>query len=780
MIDATPTKDHSFAVQWSAPFVRYDNFFSNRPDATPVDLAALLTTHPEALCAARTCAGKHCKFKMSRGSWSPVTLKPGTTRNNDNVVSVNYFVADLDHMTEASLESVLKSIEGYAAILYSTHNHTPPDDGSYRLVMPLSRASRPFEWARVRRGIVEAFALPIDPATKDLSRIYALPDSRAGGAPPESARLEGLSVDVEEALQVAGGAPVSSVLTPTSPVSAEPVTYDLGVLRGKLAEVRRSKANGDDRAKEHAKILGCILDGESVAPAGARDATLLRACGLLAYWLPAGTPFDVVLEILRPSLLAMDTRQEGIEHWIEEVRDMYARQCVSRQEADAVRIETNEKFNAALRAVAGKPLRAAVDLLDGWETLLIQGKGGPKACEHNTDLILACDPEVRDTLRWNEVTKSLEIRGGPFSGVSISSLDGKVAGWLQREKQLMAGEGLVGRALLRVARENAYDPIAEYLGEVAWDGALRLDDFFVRYMGAADTPYVRAVSRRWLISLVARGLRPGSKVDTVLILEGPQGVGKSTALEALVGSAWFLDTALQLGDKDTMQAIAGAWLVELGELASMRRAETEKVKQFITSKVDKFRAPYGRVTEESPRRCVLVGTCNPGEGGYLTDLTGNRRYWPIEVGEIDVEGVRRDRDSILAEAVAAFRAGERWHLNTEETHAAAAAVEERLVESTISEAIERWWYDMAPAKRPERFEMLDVIELIPRLQDGRDDQRVRVEAGFALKRMGFARKGTKREYHAPPHLMEAPQRVTTARQMTNAVIGPLKEKARPS
>ncbi len=129
MIDAPPNKSISIIAQWSAPFVRYDNFFSNRPDATPADLATLLTTHPEPLCEARGCAGKECQFKKSRGSWSPVTLVEGGKRKNENVVSVNYFVADLDHMTESSLEAVLASIEGYAAIIYSTHNHAPPDDG---------------------------------------------------------------------------------------------------------------------------------------------------------------------------------------------------------------------------------------------------------------------------------------------------------------------------------------------------------------------------------------------------------------------------------------------------------------------------------------------------------------------------------------------------------------------------------------------------------------------------------------------------------------------------
>lgn len=760
---------------WSAPFVRYDNFFSNRPDRTPVDLFELLTTHPEPICDAASCTGKECQFKKSRGSWSPVTLKDNSTRANANVVSINYFVADLDYVTNDVLASILKSIDGYAAILYSTHNHAPPDNGSYRLVMPLSRSVEPADWPDVRRGVIEAFGLPADPATKDLSRLYALPDARNGIAPDARAR-EGSPLEVDEALQIARGA---TARPPSLPVPPEPpTTYDLAELRARLSEVRRSKASGDERAKEHADILGSILDGQPIAEPGARDATLLKAAGLLAYWLPAGIPFEVVLEILRPGLEAMDTQPEGLGHWIEEVRDMFARQAAGRAVADAKRAEEDEKFASALRAVAGKPIRAAAELdteayPEGWETLLIQGKGGPKACEHNLDLILACAPEVRDTIRWNEVTKRIEIRGGPFAGSPASSLDGKVAGWLQSEKQIMAGETLVGRSLLRVARENAYDPIAEYLGEIAWDGVGRLDTFLEAYLGVETSPYARAVSRRWLISLVARALRPGCKVDTVLILEGPQGAFKSSALEALVGSAWFLDTALELGEKDTMQAIASAWIVELGELASLRKTEVDKVKQFITSKVDKFRPPYGRVTEESPRRCVLVGTCNPEEGGYLTDRTGNRRYWPVTVGTIDLKGIERDRDNILAEAVAAFRAGERWHLTPEEHVLATEHADERLVESTVEEAISRWWYGEVPARRPATFVLLDAIETALHIPVDRVSHRLRSEVGFALRRLGFIRKGREREYHAPRALLEAAQKIPASRVQ---FVGPNKPK----
>ena len=245
---------------------------------------------------------------------------------------------------------------------------------------------------------------------------------------------------------------------------------------------------------------------------------------------------------------------------------------------------------------------------------------------------------------------------------------------------------MAGRALLQVARENPRDPVAEYLGELAWDGEPRAEALLETHLGAVGEPtYLRAVSRRWLVSLVARALRPGCKVDTVLGLEGPQGVGKSSAFEALVGTENFLDTALELGEKDTMQAVASAWLVELGELASLRGAEVGRVNQFVTSKVDRYRPPYGRVTVESPRRCVFVGTTN--DDSYLRDRTGNRRFWPARVERPLPDLVVRDRDQVLAEAVAAFRAGDAWWLDSPTAALAASEAEGRLEDSAVEQAV---------------------------------------------------------------------------------------------
>ncbi len=781
---------------WSRPVVLYDGFADNDPK-TPAfddeDLVAMLTTHADPQCDVTTCAGRSCAAKKLALSWSPASYVEGTTRDNDNVTSINYAVFDLDHVPAGALAELEASIGEYEHVVHSTHGHDlgdptadPPRaaDECYRLIFPLSRPVLPGEWAAVYDVVVAALGLPAVDRRVDLARLYACPTARVGVA-PFAAHRRGAPLDVDDALRAAGVKPAKRDLVERVASPAEPVS--LSAMRSRLSDARRAKAQGDDRARTQAAIIGRILDGSPLARVGERDDTILRACGLLAYWLPAGSPWEVAAELLRPSVVAMlevDPDERGVDYMLEVARLKYERQAESRAAADAVAEASRQRTKAALDKVANRPLREVAEELDetpgaDWTDLLIEvGKAGPKVCEHNAQVILSCAPDLRGTVTWNDLAKRVEFRGGPLAGVSPNSVDVAAAAYLQKTYSFYGNAALVGRALLQVARENPRDPIQEYLGELAWDGEARLDTFLEVYMGVdVSTPelleYVRGVSRKWLISLVARALRPGCKVDTVLILEGDQGAGKSSGLEALVGSEWFLDTALEIGDKDTMQAIASAWLVELGELASLRRAETNRTRQFVTSKVDKFRAPYGKVTEESPRRCILVGTTNPEGSGYLTDRTGNRRYWPVTVGLILVDLITRDRDQLLAEAVAAFRAGEKWWFKREEATMVAAQTEQRLTESTYEEAIERWWYGESPARRPPRFTLTDVAEMALKLSVDRVDHRTRVEIGHALRRLGFPRRGERRTYEASPEMLDAPQRVSAARASQQATLSAL-------
>lgn len=241
--------------------------------------------------------------------------------------------------------------------------------------------------------------------------------------------------------------------------------------------------------------------------------------------------------------------------------------------------------------------------------------------------------------------------------------------WLEREVELSIDPGTLFRAFNVVAESQPVHQIQRYLNDLTWDGTPRAEDWLVRYAGAPDNDYTRAVGRWWLVSAVARAYRPGCKADHCLILEGPQGVGKSSLFKALTGS-FFFDSPLDLSNKDSFMALRGQWVIEFQELADLNRHDEAKVKHYITTATDQFRPPYGRTFVQSPRSCVFAGTVNKTE--YLRDETGARRFWPVRAGVIDVGGIARDRDQLWAEAVHLFNAGERWHPATDAERALCA------------------------------------------------------------------------------------------------------------
>jgi predicted P-loop ATPase len=218
-----------------------------------------------------------------------------------------------------------------------------------------------------------------------------------------------------------------------------------------------------------------------------------------------------------------------------------------------------------------------------------------------------------------------------------------------------------------------------------------LDTWLIYYLGAKDSDYVRAVGKRWLISLIARLYEPGCKADHVLMLEGPQGKRKSTALSLLVSDDYFTDHVSDLGSKDCMLEMAGKWLIELSEIENYLHdvRSRNRFKAFITSQIDYFREPYQRRPVAHLRHCILAATTNSTK--TLTDPTGTRRIWPVECGEIKIDELKRIVDPLLAEARDCYRNGDKWYLETEELEALAAAEqEERYEPGHWDDAIMEW------------------------------------------------------------------------------------------
>lgn len=245
-------------------------------------------------------------------------------------------------------------------------------------------------------------------------------------------------------------------------------------------------------------------------------------------------------------------------------------------------------------------------------------------------------------------------------------------------------DAMIDQTLREIADANRYHPVRIWLKALKWDGKPRIGTWLKDHAGAEGPEgYLEAVSRKMLVAMVKRVFEPGCKFDYVVILEGLQGIGKSTLLRKLTGEAWFSDANLQIGDKDAVLTMQSKWLIELGELSSMRKAETDQLKAFITQTTDRIRAPYGKRVEEFPRQCIFVGSTNNDE--YLPDLTGNRRFWPVKVHGIEFDGISAVREQLFAEAVQAYEWGEPLYLDAEqEMEATLEQAKRRQVDEWIS------------------------------------------------------------------------------------------------
>ncbi|MEP5194094.1 MAG: virulence-associated E family protein [Roseobacter sp.] len=219
------------------------------------------------------------------------------------------------------------------------------------------------------------------------------------------------------------------------------------------------------------------------------------------------------------------------------------------------------------------------------------------------------------------------------------------------------------------------NPPREFLQSLRWDGIERLPSWLQTFVGAEESDYVTEVGLRFFVSLVARVLRPGCKSDECMVLEGGQGVGKSSLLRAIVGDEYFGDALPDIRTKDASIYIRGRWVVELSELSVLRRADFESVKSFISRQEELYRAPYARNAKSEPRMNVFAGTTNRSD--YLGDPTGSRRFLPITVSRIDLPGICLAREQLFAEAVAAFNSGDQWWVKKELLENAALVQSER-------------------------------------------------------------------------------------------------------
>lgn len=388
-----------------------------------------------------------------------------------------------------------------------------------------------------------------------------------------------------------------------------------------------------------------------------------------------------------------------------------------------------------------------------WEAELVWGDTGLKSMVHNVMLVLENHAAWKGVLALDQFSKKVvKRRPPPYGGEAGEMGDAdeiELAAWFGRKDAYkMAVSTMAAReAAIAVARRHAFHPIRDWLDSLKWDGVERIPTFFSDFCGTANTPLESGFARNFFIQAVARVRRPGCKADLMLVLEGEQGAMKSTLVNTLFGDEYFADLGTPPSDKDFYVIIQGSWGVEIGELSSFAKAENSHIKRAVSSRVDRFRSPYGRNAENYPRQCVFVGTVNNSD--WQRDETGGRRYMPLWVRDVNIEAVRQLRDQLWAEADARFQRGESWHILPE---GSVEQQEMRYVEDVWAESVYRWLEGIGHKDRynahagyqecrpVDRTTASDILTYALDVERKKQDKALQTRVGNLMRRLGWGRE----------------------------------------
>lgn len=604
----------------------------------------------------------------------------GGIRKNANVMYRTVATLDIDYGTVNVWDDFTMAF-GFAAMIYSTHKHSSKTP-RYRLVFPLSRQVSPAEYEPLCRKIAAEIGIDLfDDTTYELPRLFYWP-STSKDADFVFDYQDGPACDVDAIL---------SQYVDYKDVSAWPLSSREGdVIAHEI------KKQGDPTEKP--EVIGAFCraysiedaidtflsdkyektghDGRYTYKLGSVAGGLVCYEGKFAYSHhetdPASKQLCNAFDLCRVHLFgAQDEGSRALD--------------VTRKPSYAAMQEFAAKDKAVKLLMARERAQAAADDFDGlddaelpedyndeWKAELEYTKSGKLLCNiANIILILENDPALAGHIVHDLFTGMDSAKDGlPWNKNAnqwTDTDDANLRVWLEKHYDI-TGKEKIADALTAVLTRHSYHPIRDYLSGLTWDGVPRLDRIIIDYMGAEDSELNRAMSRKHFVAAVARVFNPGCKYDYCLIMSGAEGIGKSTLLRVM-GGRWFNDSITTLEGKEGMEQLRRAWVVELGELSSIKRSDVEQVKAHLSKQVDIYRAAYARRVLEHPRQCVFCGTTN--EALFLKGDTGNRRFWVIPVvAELRKykdwsEAIRRDRDQLWAEAVHYYKQGEPLYLSEE-------------------------------------------------------------------------------------------------------------------
>ena len=565
---------------------------------------------------------------------------------------------------------------GNAAAVYSTHKHTP-EKPRLRLVVPLSRNVTPDEYQAIGRRVAATLGIDkFDDTSYQPQRVMYWPST---------------SQDGEYFFRYTD----APLLNPDEVLATYHDWKDISAwpMSSRVADISKRVATKQKDPLEKGGLVGAFCRAYSIQEAIELFVPSYQPCNVpnRYTYTEGSTAAGVVIydDKFSYSHHATDpASMQTCNAWdlvrIHQFHELDAdcspdTPATSRPSYKAMAMLATEDKRVAAQVVTDRTAEAAADFdapidespeQNKWKgKLKLTEKGGIAQTIENVVLILRHDPRLKDSLALNEMEhnivtrKTLPWRTVKGSSQWVDADDAALRFYLEKFYGI-ASKDRIFDAVNVVANENKFHPVRDYLNGCNWDGVPRVDTLLVDYLGAEDNEYTRAVTRKALAAAVARIYRPGCKFDYMLTIRGPQGLGKSSFF-AKLGGPWFSDTFSTIQGKEAYEQVQGVWIMEVGELAGMRKAEAETIKLYISKQVDRFRPAYGRRIQEFPRQCIFIGTTN--ETQFLRDTTGNRRFWVVDTPneptldmweDLTPEKVRL----IWAEAVEIYKAGEGLYL----------------------------------------------------------------------------------------------------------------------
>jgi predicted P-loop ATPase len=633
----------------------------------------------------------------------------GGRRKVDAVQSRSLLTLDMDSIPGGMDPWMDVDFLGCAALLYSTHSHTP-EAPRLRFVFPLSRPVTPDEYGALSRRIAADVGIDLcDDTTYEPHRLMYWPSA---------------SRDAEYRFEVQD-APWLDV-NATLALYADWRDQSQWPTSSRQREVIRKLAKKQGSPAEKPGLIGAFCRAYTIPVA--MDTFLpgvYAPCGEGRYTYAAGSTVGGLVLYDEDTFAYSHHATDSCGERLVNAFDMVRLHLYGDRDDDAAADTPMNKLPSfmAMCGLASKDKGAAAEMLkeafdeDGeertWGELLNRdSKGNVAATAHNVQVILENDTRINGKFYFDEFRLRPIICGDlPWALQSMRETDvwtdtddAALRVWIE-EKYHIASKSKISDALKLVMFENKRHPLRENLERLGRKHANTGDVECALFMlGAPDTPYVRAVAKCFFVGLVARIFDPGCKHDHMLVLFGPQGCGKSSWAEWVAGVKYFSDSLYNMAGKDAYEQLWGKWLMELSEMAAMRKQEVEQVKAFVSKQVDSFRAAYAARSEDHPRQCAFIGTTNEAE--FLHDQTGGRRFWPVTVTMKGMETLhaRTDdyREQLLSEAVRLYRAGEKWYLPPGLEAEAKIMQEEHTEQSANRAGIEGFLERLIPADWDDR------------------------------------------------------------------------------